>query len=221
LYQLVGLDLDGTLVDSAPDLAHALGQALDAHGFRQPSLEQTRAWIGDGIEVLIARALKEAAGGDPDAATIRSALATFDQCYGREYFVRSRVYPGVLATLAQLRASGIKTVCITNKRIAFAEPLLAAAGLSSWLDFTYGGDSFKNRKPAPDQLNAAIDATGVVSEHAVHVGDSPNDLDAAQAAGWHFIYAGYGYTTAMRARGKPPTPEIGTFAELATLLQRQ
>jgi len=218
LLRLVGLDLDGTLVDSAPDLAHALGRALEALSLPPPTEQQTRTWIGDGIETLIARALTDAIGSPADAVTLTTALAAFDECYGREFFVRSTLYPTVIPTLQRLREAGLKTACITNKRIAFAEPLLRSAGLMPWLDLVYGGDSFASKKPAPDQLNAAAKHFGVRPEQAVHIGDSPNDLDAARSAGWSFLFATYGYTTAMRERGEWPAPGIASFADIADAL---
>jgi phosphoglycolate phosphatase len=87
------------------------------------------------------------------------------------------------------------------------------------LDLVYGGDSFAHKKPAPDQLQAAAAHFGVSADRAVMIGDSPNDLDAARAAGWHFVFAVYGYTSAMRERGLSPEPTIASFAEILEILK--
>jgi phosphoglycolate phosphatase len=129
--KLLAVDLDGTLVDSAPDIAHCLGLALEAVGFPRPGEALTRVWIGDGLETLIARAI--AHGGGEREATLsgearhKAALAAFLACYRENLFVRSRLYPGVTETLDALRASGIKLCCVTNKRYAFSHELLVVA----------------------------------------------------------------------------------------------
>lgn len=215
---LVGLDLDGTLIDSAPDLAHALGRALESLDLPAPSVAQTRMWVGDGVEALIVRGLYDATGTEPRADTVRSALTVFDAHYSREYYVRSTLYPDVATTLKRLRAAGFHTVCVTNKRIDFAEPLIASAGIRTLIDFVYGGDSLARKKPAPDQLIAAARRFDVPADRSVMVGDSPNDMDAARAAGWRFVFAAYGYTSAMRDRHESPEPRIEHFADLCDIL---
>lgn len=218
MYKLVGLDLDGTLIDSAPDLCDALGRALESLRLPAPSEDQTRSWIGDGIEALVARAIAAAANRPPSTEEAASALSVFDAFYRERYFVRSSPYPHVIETLKAIRSRGIATVCITNKRARFAEPVLAAAGLDAYLDAIFGGDTLPRKKPAPDQLDAAAAHFGVVPEKAVMVGDSPNDLDAARAAGWDFVFARYGYTSAMQERGIEPSPCVDDFAELIELV---
>ena len=215
---LVGLDLDGTLIDSAPDLAYALGRALESLGLPAPTTEATRSWIGDGVEALVVRGLTDATGTAPKAAAVAAALRVFDAHYSREFFVRSKIYPDVTPTLRRLRNAAIRSVCITNKRIGFAVPLLERAGLRGLLDLVYGGDSLPRKKPAPDQLLAALKHFYVPADEMIMVGDSPNDLDAARAAGCGFVFAAYGYTSAMETRGELPEPSIGSFAELCDIL---
>jgi phosphoglycolate phosphatase len=191
--RLLALDLDGTLVDSAPDLTHCVGAALAALGLPQPTEDETRGWIGDGIDTLLVRALHAASGRLPDAAELARALRAFDACYDVNVFVRSRVYPGVADTLGELRARGIVLGCVTNKRYTYAKRLLALAGLDAHCRFVLGGDSCPAKKPDPAQLVAASAITGIACEAAALVGDSGHDQAAAARAGFRFIWAAYGY----------------------------
>lgn len=219
---LVAIDLDGTLVDSAPDIAHCLGAALEAIGYSAPGEARTRAWIGDGLETLIARAISHGAGGHPALAPPderhRNALAAFLECYGANLFVRSRLYPGVAETLDTLQAQGFKLCCITNKRYAFSQALLVQAGIRDRFELLLGGDSLAERKPSPLQLNVAAETLGVKPSAATLVGDSHQDLRAARAAGYGFVLASYGYgkidETEMGA-----SPRIRAFADLPAALE--
>lgn len=225
--KLLAVDLDGTLVDSAPDIAHCVGVALEAVGLDAPGEARTRTWIGDGIETLIARALaaadaeraKRAAPPGGRAAEERQAavLAAFSTCYRSNLFERSELYPTVEETLDSLRARGIRICCVTNKRHAFSEALLRQAGLLDRFELVIGGDSLPEKKPSPLQLNVAAQKLGIPSTSATLVGDSPQDLRAARAAGFGFVFASYGY-------GKVDTAELGSsprierFAEIESLL---
>lgn len=216
--KLLAIDLDGTLVDSAPDIAHCLGVALEAIGHAAPGEARTRAWIGDGLETLIARAI--AHGGGPQAepavageARHQAALAAFLACYAQNLFVRSRLYPSVVATLDDLRSRGLKLCCITNKRYAFSQDLLVQAGIRDRFELLLGGDSLPEKKPSPLPLTTAAESLGVAPSAATLVGDSHQDLRAARSAGYGFVLASYGY-------GKTDETELGSsprirgFAEL-------
>jgi phosphoglycolate phosphatase len=215
--KLLAVDLDGTLVDSAPDIAHCLGSALAAVGVEPPGESRTRRWIGDGLETLIARALANAAtdaGSGRDRQ--RAALDAFLDCYRHNLFVRSRLYPDAAETLAALRRRGLKLCCITNKRLAFSEELLRHAKVRDHFELVLGGDSLADKKPSPAPLLAAAETLAVAPAAAAIVGDSHQDLRAARAAGYSFIWAAYGY-------GKVDETELGSaariarFSDLATL----
>lgn len=218
---LLAIDLDGTLVDSVPDIAHCLGRALEAVGLTAPGEARTRAWVGDGLETLIARALAAASGAavPPTAADERhaDALRAFLACYGDNLFVRSRLYPGVQDTLDRLLENGLRLACITNKRYAFSEALLEQAGILDRFELLLGGDSLPEKKPSPLPLTTALDTLGMEARAAALVGDSHQDMRAARAAGSNFIFASYGY-------GKVDETEVGAaprirrFSELAELL---
>jgi phosphoglycolate phosphatase len=219
--KLLAIDLDGTLVDSAPDIAHCVGSALEAIGYAAPGEARTRAWIGDGIETLIARAI--AHGAVQSEASLagdernKAALAAFLACYRDNLFVRSRLYPGVAATLDALRAAGLRLCCITNKRYAFSHELLLQAGIRDRFELLLGGDTLAEKKPSPLQLKVAAETLGVAAGAATLVGDSHQDLRAARAAGYGFVLASFGYgkidETELGA-----SPRIRAFAELPAVL---
>lgn len=220
--KLVAIDLDGTLVDSAPDIAHCVGSALEAIGLPRPGEARTRAWIGDGLETLIARAIAQTMGSAATPAASseerqQTALAAFLACYRDNLFVRSRLYEKVAPTLDVLLERGCRLCCITNKRLAFSEPLLTEAGIRDRFELLVGGDSLPEKKPSPLPLKHAAERLGMNAAHATLVGDSHQDLRAARAAGFGFVLATYGYgkideTELGRA------PRIRAFAELPTAL---
>ena len=224
--ELLAVDLDGTLVDSAPDIAHSLGVALEAVGLGAPGEARTRTWIGDGIETVIARALAAAdaeraprAPLDAQRAADRQAavLAAFTACYRSNLFVRTELYPTVEDTLDALRARGIRLCCITNKRHAFSEALLQQAGLRDRFELVLGGDSLPEKKPSPLPLTTAAQKLGVEPKLATLVGDSPQDLRAARAAGFGFVFAAYGYGN-LDPKELGSSPRIERFAEIESLL---
>jgi phosphoglycolate phosphatase len=219
--ELLAIDLDGTLVDSAPDIAHCLGIALESIGYAPPGEPRTRVWIGDGLEALIGRAIAHAAGPPSEAAlhgeARNKALAAFLTCYRDNLFVRSALYPGVIATLDALQARGLRLCCITNKRYSFSHELLTQAGVRDRFELLLGGDSLAEKKPSPLPLTVAAETLGVTPSAATLVGDSHQDLRAARAAGYGFVLAAFGYgkidETELGA-----SPRIRTFADLPAAL---
>jgi phosphoglycolate phosphatase len=215
--RLLAIDLDGTLVDSAPDLAHCVGTALGSLGYVAPGTSLTRAWIGDGIETLLRRALAHSGKGADDGA-LRTAVERFTACSRENLFVRSQLYPEVRETLAALEGRGIQLACITNKRIAFADALLVAAGIRAHFGLVLGGDSLPEKKPSPAPLLAAARELGIEPTGSALVGDSHHDYHAAAAAGFGFIWARYGYCAYIEPRPGAPIREIGDFGELRELV---
>lgn len=220
--RLLAVDLDGTLVDSAPDLNYCLGFALESVALPRPSEAQTRSWIGDGIEELIRRALANAARDHATSSTapetFKEAFASFSACYEKNLFTRSRLYPRVAETLDALRERGIRLCCITNKRIGFARGLLEQAGIIDRFELVLGGDSLAQKKPSPLQLHAAAEQLAVRSSSAALAGDSFHDFHAAKAADWSFIWARYGYCARIDAGPGDAVVEIEEFSELIHLL---
>lgn len=217
--KLVAFDLDGTLVDSAPDLCYCLGAALASMGLGRPDEAQTRSWVGGGVELLLRRALAWAAPED-GSRLFPAAFAEFSACYRDNLFVRSRLYAGVADTLAELAAQGLRLACITNKRVDFARGVLAQAGIAERFELVLGGDSLSEKKPSAAQLEAAAGAFGVAASNAVLVGDSDQDFQAAKAAGWPFVWAAYGYRGGLETQDGHRVLRLDAFAQLPGLLAR-
>lgn len=214
----MALDLDGTLVDSAPDLSFSLGEALDAEGLPRPQLAQTISWIGDGVEELLRSALVFAQGSPPDDELFRRVFAAFDHSYRQNLFSASRLYPGAVDALDQLAAAGLKLACVTNKRESYARELLKQAGIMERLDHVIGGDTTAARKPDPEPLLRAAEFCGVSPSQSVMIGDSVNDRTAAAAAGFSFVYAAFGYSPPDAPELQGDHASIDSLSELAALL---
>jgi phosphoglycolate phosphatase len=189
----VAFDLDGTLVDSLPDLARAGQAMLEALGLRSVPRERIGQFIGDGLAPLIRATLRESVGAEPDEAQLAHASKRFLDFYRQHIFVESRVYPGVREGLDALRARGLALCCTTNKDGALAAPLLAAAGLDEYFPQLFAPRLPTERKPLPHLLHRACDELDVASHELLLVGDSRHDVDAARAAGSPVAVVNYGY----------------------------
>ncbi len=207
-------DLDGTLVDSVPDLAAALNRVLARHGLAAFAEAEVAAMVGDGAAALLARAATARGTSLP-----RDVLHEFVADYSARTAEVSRAYPGVATTLEILAARGWRLAVCTNKPEAPARALLAALGLARFFAAVGGGDSFATRKPDPGHLLGTLAAAAGTPDRAVMVGDHANDLRAAAAAGIPAIFAGWGYGPADGAAIPAVTP-AGIPARAAALLPR-
>lgn len=212
----VTLDLDGTLLDTAPDLAEAANAMLAELGLPRRGEAQIRDFIGKGIPNLVKRSITFER--EPDA----EALARAESAFRRHYAVcngrRSRPYPGVVEGLERLRALGLKLAIITNKAGAFTEPLLAASGLLPYVEFTIAGDTLPKKKPDPLPLQHACQRLGVAPAQNLHVGDSQNDFQAARAAGCPVFLVPYGYTEGADVRQLECDAIVASLVQAAELI---
>jgi len=182
-------DLDGTLVDSMPDLRAALNEMLGAMHQRELTPGEVRRMIGDGTRALVERALTATRTvTDVDAAHRR-----FLQLYEATPVKLSRIYPSVEATLKSLRDSGARFAICTNKPQRATLAVLQGFGIAGYFDAVLGGDTVPFRKPDPRHLLAAIERLGATINAAVMIGDNENDYAAARAAGIPVILMRYGY----------------------------
>ncbi|WP_149537074.1 phosphoglycolate phosphatase [Siccirubricoccus phaeus] len=193
---LAVFDLDGTLVDSAPDIHAALDRLMARLGRPGFTRAEVTRMIGDGVRVLVQRAT--AARG---LAFEESALAAFTADYTAHAAAETRPFPGIPAALAALATAGWRFALCTNKPVAATEALLAALRLPARFAAIGGGDSFPTRKPDPAHLLATIAAAGATPAQAVMIGDHRNDVAAARGAGLPAIFAAWGYGLPEMAEG--------------------
>jgi phosphoglycolate phosphatase len=208
----VVFDLDGTLIDSAPDIAAALNRTLAAQGLPALPVHQVAAMVGDGARVLLARAFA-AHQVSPDAAGLDRATAAYLADYAANGLVATLPYPNVAQTLAALDKAGWRMAVCTNKPETAARAILGGLGLGPFA-VVAGGDTFPVRKPHPGHLARTLGAAGMTS--AVMVGDHHNDMAAARGCGLKCVWASWGY-----AASDPGADAVApSFAELPGLLAR-
>ncbi|MGF1763578.1 phosphoglycolate phosphatase [Aliivibrio kagoshimensis] len=193
--KLIAFDLDGTLLDSVPDLAIAADLTMQDFGYPRVSLEQASHWIGNGADVLIARALSGSMSIDPTLSPelVKEARKRFDQHYKQGEHKLSHLYPHVLSTLETLKKAGFTLALVTNKPAKFVPELLVQHQLDHLFSDVIGGDTFTEKKPNPMSLNWLLEKHGVTANQVVMVGDSKNDIKAAHNAGCYSIGLTYGY----------------------------
>lgn len=187
------IDLDGTLLDTAPDLATAANAVLAELGLAPLPEAAVREFIGKGIDNLVLRSLEASAGCPPGEAQLAAARASFARHYERVNGSASRAYAGAREGLQAMRAMGLRLACVTNKASRFTRPLLAATGLAGFFDAVVTSDVVGRRKPDPEVFLHACRALGVTPSEAVVIGDSDNDARGARAAGCTFLLVPYGY----------------------------
>ena len=206
----ITIDLDGTLLDTVPDLAAAANAMLRELGRPELPIETIAAFIGRGIPKLVARCLP-----DLDDDAVDQAQAVFRRHYAVENGRRSRLFPGVLEGLQAFRAAGLPMAVITNKAATFTEPLLVATQLNSWFEFAVSGDTLAHKKPHPAQLLHACERMGTVPAENLHIGDSHHDAVAARAAGCPVFIVPYGYNEGEDVQGIDCDAIVASLAEAA------
>jgi phosphoglycolate phosphatase len=223
--KLVMFDLDGTLLDTAPQIAEAANRMLVALG--KPILPQAQisTYIGEGVQNLIKRCLTGNPHDEPDAELFTQAQPLYHDFYEKNA-TDSQPFPTVVAALQQLKAHGYLLACVTNKPEKFTMPLLEKAGLADFFKIVVSGDTLPKKKPDPLPLLHICQKLGVLPAEAVLVGDSETDIQAAQAAGCFVVTVPYGYN-----QGRPideatvdatvqQLTEVVDLLELPALLKR-
>ncbi len=211
--EAVVFDLDGTLLDTAPDLCGTLNELLTEHGRPTMPLARLRPMIGDGAAKMVERGF--AASGEVPA-DFAGLVRRFIELYAARIAAETQPFPGVIDCLDRLRAAGTQLAVCTNKTTRLTEELLAALDLTSYFGVVVGGDG-PARKPDPRHILSVAERLGVAPERSLMIGDSINDVAAAKAAGIKVVAVTFGYTTT-------PAIELGadavidSFDELLRLL---
>ncbi len=216
--QAVIFDLDGTLADTAPDLAHAVDQMMVDLGYSPCGLDNVRQWIGHGVARLIERALTHRHGRPPTPAQCDDATRLFVTHYARANGEAAQLYPGTLQGLRMLNESGIALGCVTNKPRQFTLPLLERLDLLPWFGAVTSGDDLPHRKPHPLPLLDTARRLGASAEAALMVGDSDTDVSAARAAGIRVALVSYGYNGGRDPHTLGAEAVVDSIAEIPALV---
>jgi len=212
VVEVVVIDLDGTLLHTAPDLAEAANRMLAE--MQMPPLEEAllKTYIGNGVARLIKRVLTRSMEGEPDAELYARARPIYEKHYAEVVSLHSRPFPDVVEGLQAMKQAGYRLACITNKAEKFTVPLLKDTGLHDYFELILSGDTLHKMKPDPLPLLHACEHFGVTPDKMLLIGDSLNDAQAARAAGCHVFCVPYGYN-----RGRHVS-ELDTDAVVDSLL---
>jgi len=211
---LLIFDLDGTLIDSAPDLAESVNYTLRTLGKKEVSLENIRSFLGNGAEKLITRALS--GGSDVwESEEVQRALRIFKDHYKNNVCNKTFLYEGVKETLEKLP---YKKAIVTNKPYEFVGPILEKLDIKKHFDLWIGGESLKEKKPSPKPLLYVCERLGFLPQNAVMIGDSKNDILAGKNAGIKTVAVTYGYNYGEDVRKYKPDVVINRFEELLEVI---
>lgn len=211
------VDLDGTLIDTVPDLAYCVDMMLAELEMPARGEDRVREWVGNGVERLVRRALINQLEGEPEEALFQRAYPLFLDLYAEHTSDRSRAFPGVREGLEFLKSTGRPLGCVTNKASRFTEPLLKDLGLAGDFSLTITGDSLPKKKPDPLPLLHAAQHFQVDPRDSMLIGDSISDVKAARAAGFSIICVSYGYNHGRDIQTARPDAVIDALTELRSL----
>ena len=217
LPELVLLDLDGTLVDSIPDLAYSVNKTLLELSMRERDIPSIRNWVGNGVEKLLHRALTNDIDGEAEPELFDIAFEKFMSHYTENICTLSTCYPGVREGIDYLKAKNIKIGCITNKRGQFVGPILEKLGLMEDMSIIIAGDTLPKKKPDPLPLLHAASIFEVDPKQSLMIGDSVSDVKAARAADFQIVCVSYGYNHGNDIRETNPDAVVDSLAELPQL----
>ncbi len=217
---LLLFDLDGTLIDSVPDLSRALNATLEELGLPTYDEATIRGWIGNGAAMLVKRGL---AGNreieeEPEEALFERAMESFLKNYAEVLNDATGLYPEVEKTLEKLRERGYRMAIVTNKPSQFVGPILKNLAVDSYFDHIVGGEDLPRKKPDPLPLLHACERLGRSPEEAVMIGDSSNDILAARAASIPSIAVRYGYSAERPIESYGPDAVVDRFGEILGVL---
>lgn len=216
--KLIMIDVDGTLVDSVPDLAYCVDETMKAVGRDTWGEAKVRHWVGNGVPKLVERSLTGELEGTIDQTAYDEAYPIFLDLYAKNTSGRSCLYDGVKEGLAHLKAQGYTVGCVTNKAEQFTHPLLKDLGIFDEFEIVISGDTLEKKKPDPLPLLHAAKHFGIDPQDSLMLGDSISDVKASRAAGFDIICMSYGYNHGEDIRDANPDLVIDSMAELKDYL---
>ncbi|OOZ80155.1 phosphoglycolate phosphatase [Solemya velum gill symbiont] len=216
--EMILIDVDGTLVDSVPDLAYCVDEMMQQIGRPPHGSEKVRDWVGNGVERLVRRALVGRLVGEPADEDFEKAYPIFLDLYAENTSKRSSLYDGVAEGLEYMKSAGYRLGCVTNKAEQFTLPLLADLGIADRFEVTICGDTLAKKKPDPMPLLHAAEFFGIEPANALMLGDSISDIKAARTAGFQIICMSYGYNHGEDIRNYDPDLVIDSMVELKGVL---
>jgi len=218
--KMILIDVDGTLVDSVPDLAWCVDEMMLTLDLQPHGEDKVREWVGNGVERLVRRALVGQLEGEPDDALFDSAYPIFLDLYKDNTSKRSNLYSGVKEGLEYLKNNGYILGCVTNKAEAFTLPILKDLGIFDYFQTVVSGDTLEKKKPDPLPLLYSAEKLGVSPSQSMMLGDSMSDVKAARAAGFSITCMSYGYNHGENIRNSNPDEVIDSMTELEPLLSK-
>lgn len=216
--KLVMIDVDGTLVDSVPDLAYCVDQMMIALCKPVIGNERVRHWVGNGIPRLVERALVGQLEGTPSKEEFDKAYPIFLDLYSKNSSVRSHLYEGVMEGLDYLKSKDYLIGCVTNKAEQFTIPLLKTLGIFEYFKIVISGDTLEKKKPDPLPLIHSANFFKLNPKDCLMLGDSVSDVKAARAAGFNIICMSYGYNHGNNIADENPDLVIDSMRKLREYL---
>ena len=212
------IDLDGTLIDSVPDLAYCVDEMMQQIGRQPYGQDAVRDWVGNGVERLVKRALTNSLDNEPKDNEFNKAYPLFLELYAKNHSGRSQLYTGVLEAIQIFSKAEGHLGCVTNKAAQFTEPLLEGKGLTPYFEIIVSGDTLAKKKPDPLPLLHAAEYFKVDPKDCLMLGDSQSDVKAARAAGFGIICMSYGYNHGVDIREMNPDMVVDSMLEIPSLI---
>ena len=215
--ELVLLDLDGTLVDSMPDLANSINKTLVEFSIAKREINSIRNWVGNGVEKLLHRAITNDINGEAEPNLFDKAYISFMDIYNKNMCVKSVCYPGVREGIDYLKEKNFIIGCVTNKNSRFVRPILEKLGLIDDMRIIIAGDTLPKKKPDPLPLLHAASFFKTDPKNSLMIGDSINDVKAARAANFQIVCVSYGYNHGNDILDSNPDAILDSLADLPKL----
>lgn len=212
--RLALFDLDGTLVDSVPDLAASIDAMLAEFGLPQAGVIRVKQWVGNGAAQLVAEALRFALPASNHPLTQTEALASFQRHYSEQCTEKTTLYPCAAELLQDWHQRGVTLAVVTNKPESFSRTILQRLGLLDLLTYIVGGDTLAERKPHPLPLLTILARSGIPAHESIMIGDSRHDVEAARAAGITVVCVSYGYNHGESVDNAGPDRLVDSLMEL-------